>query len=719
MSSVETNIPSDTLLNFGNRQSLPCILQTEAAECGLACLAMINGFYGHDIDLSSLRSRFSISLQGATLKQIIKIADKMALSSRALRLDLEQLAQLQTPCILHWDMKHFVVLKKVTSQFIVIHDPALGERKYPMSEVDKRFTGVALELTPTPDFKPGKQRKSLSFVHFWSRIVGLKRSLLVVLVLSVLLQIFALAYPYYIQTVVDDVILRSDRNLLMVLAIGFGLLLLLDTGTTFLRQIVILNVSSRLNIQLSVNVFTHLIRLPMDYFSKRHMGDIVSRFGSLQNIRELLTTGLVTVLVDGLMALITLLVMFFYDATLTWIVLIVVFLYGLLRFMFYAPLRRLSEESIVSAAKENTHFMESVRAIQTIKMFEKESDRQSQWHNNLANAMNKDIRLTKWNIGFDTANKLLFGVENILVIYFAALAVSNSLFTVGMLFAFISFKSRFVKAMDSLVDKWIEFKLLTLHFDRIADIVHAPKDPLLENDMAILDPPSNQRKSLSGHISLHNLQFSFSDVDKPIFKHINLDIKAGSTVAIVGPSGSGKSTLVKCMMGLYSASQGQVLIDGQPISSVSNYRQSIAGVMQDDQLLNGSIAQNIGCFAPQVDMEKVVYCAHLACIHDEIMATNMQYNTLVGDMGSNLSGGQKQRIILARALYKEPAILFMDEATSHLDTSSESAINNHISKLSITRVIIAHRPQTIAIADRVWKLEKGTLSDVTPTIKPA
>ncbi|MEP4889287.1 MAG: peptidase domain-containing ABC transporter [Aliiglaciecola sp.] len=706
------------LLNFNARHPLPCVLQTEASECGLACLAMISGFYGYEIDLTSIRNRFSISAHGATLKQIMQIAGQMELSPRALRLEMEQLAELQTPCILHWELKHFVVLKKVTKNKVHIHDPAVGERVLDLGEVDKLFTGVALELTPTPAFEKGKQKRKLSLSHFWSRITGLKRSLVIILMLSLFIQVFALVQPYYMQTVIDDVILRSDLNLLTVLAFGFGLLLLIDTGTSYIRQTVILNLSSRLNIQMAANIFTHLIRLPLNYFSKRHMGDVVSRFGSLQSIRDLLTTGFVTVFVDGLMAIFTLWVMFLYDRKLTFIVLAIVFLYALLRYLFYKPLRRLTEESIVSSAKENSHFMESVRAIQTIKLFEKETDRQSQWQNKLAESMNKEIRLQRWHIGFDTANKVLFGLENILVIYFAALAVTNSMLSVGMLFAFVSYKARFINSMDSLIEKWIEFRMLELHCERLADVVYTSKDPMVkEFKSPCLSASISENDKIQGEIKLQSLGFSYSQLDRPVFQNISHRFEAGSTIAIVGTSGSGKSTLMKCMMGLLQPTEGQVFIDGTVLPNLPNYRQSIAAVMQDDVLLTGSIAENIACLAANIDMQKVVYCAHLACIHEDIAKTSMQYNTLVGDMGANLSGGQKQRIILARALYKSPRILFLDEATSHLDVHNEMAINNHIKQLSITRIIIAHRPQTIASADQVLSLESGQLRDVTSSIK--
>lgn len=710
--------PESLLTHSGNRR-LPVILQTEAAECGLACLAMIAGYHGYDTDLTSLRHKFSISAHGATLKQIMDIAAKLHLASRALKLDIEHLEQLQTPCILHWEMKHFVVLKKVSGKKVVIHDPAVGERVFSIEEVSTLFTGVALELSPTPEFEKGEEKQSLSLGHFWSRISGLKRSLIIVMVLSLLLQVFAIISPYYMQTVVDDVILRNDLNLLTVLAIGFGLLLAIETATSLLRQYVILNLSSRLNIQMAANVFHHLIRLPMDYFAKRHMGDVVSRFGSLETIRELLTTGLVAVVIDGLMALITLVVMFMYDVKLTLIVIAVVVVYGLLRFALYRPLRLLNEESIVASAKENSHFMESVRAIQTIKLFGKENDRQSQWQNKLADAMNKDIQIQRWTIGFDTANRVLFGIENIIIVYFAATAVMDSLISVGMLYAFISYKSRFIGSMDSLIAKWIEFRMLDLHFDRLADIVFTKTDNLLGNDSAIqpFGDANDIEHSIDGKLEGKNLSFAYSEMDAPVFTDLSFSIEAGETVAIIGPSGSGKSTLLKCMMGLMTSTKGNLLVDGKPVQQVGNYRDQIAGVLQDDQLLSGSVAENIACFNSVIDMERVVLCAHLACIHEEVMQMAMQYNTLVGDMGTSLSGGQKQRIVLARALYRQPRILFMDEATSHLDTDNELVINHHIKELSITRIIVAHRPETIQSAERILRLADGHLEDVTREIK--
>lgn len=686
----------DQLLNFSGARRLPVIHQTEAAECGLACLAMIASFHGYDTDLAHLRQRFRISSHGTNLKSLIDMAARLHLSGRALKLESDSVAGLQLPCILHWDLNHFVVLKAVKRRKAIIHDPAQGERALTKEEFDKHFTGVALELTPTSQFETADTRKRLRLQHFWSRISGLKRSLLQILLLSLLLQVFAVIAPYYMQTVVDDVILRNDTNLLTVLAIGFGLLLFIETGTHVLRQWVILYLSSRLNMQMAANLFRHLIRLPMSYFSTRHMGDVVSRFGSLQNVRELFTTNLVAAVVDGVMAIITLTVMFFYSVKLTFLVILVVLLYAALRLALYRPLRLLTEEQIIAQAKHDSHFMESVRAIQTIKLFQRENDRQSQWQNRLADTVNQGIRIARWGIGYDTINRLLFGIENLLVIYFAATAVMGNIFSVGMLYAFLSYKSRFVGSMDALIAQWIEFKMLSLHLDRLSDIVFTETEK--QEDVAQIGLPFI--KPLTGKIEARNLSFRYGDTEGPAFTNLNFIIQPGETVAITGPSGSGKTTLLKCLMGLLQPTDGEILIDDRPINQHPQYRSQIAGVMQDDQLLAGCIADNIACFDPTIDFERITQCAQMACIHDEINRMPMQYNTLVGDMGSSLSGGQKQRIVLARALYREPRILFMDEATSHLDVANESLVNHHIQQLAITRVLVAHRPETVKSAGR-------------------
>ncbi|WMO15332.1 peptidase domain-containing ABC transporter [Pseudoalteromonas piscicida] len=687
-------------LEFWSRKSLPVIIQSEAAECGLASLAMVAGYHGYRTDLTRLRQRFSISIEGCTLLDIMHFAEKLHLTSRPLRIELEDLDALQAPAILHWDMNHFVVLKKANEKRIVIHDPAGGEKTFTMEEASKHFTGVALELTPTKDFEKKEQKASLRFSDFWSRITGLKRSLLLIFMLSILLQVFTLAAPYYIQLVIDDVILTGDTSLLTVLAIGFFLVLLFEIATNALRGFTLLHFGNQMNIQLGANLFHHLVRLPIAYFEKRHMGDVVSRFGSLQQVKQLLTTGVIEAIIDGLMAIITLAMIFFYSPMLSAVVLVAVITYAIIRMLMYKPFRNISEQEIMARAEENSNFMETVRGIQTIKLFGSEVKREGQWQNRYASAINHNIRLGNFKIGYDAINRALFGIENIIVVYLAAHLVIAGGFSTGMLFAFMSYKRQFMDKTANLIEKLIEFKMLGLHFDRIADIALTDKEEL--------QPDQYRKLNIEGKIEVKNLSFAYSDATPNVIEKLSLTINAGESVAITGPSGCGKSTLLKLMLGLNKPSSGEILVDGISLNQIGarQYRQQIAAVMQDDELLSGTVADNIAFFDSPINMEKVVHCAQLAAIHDDISDMPMGYDSLIGDMGSSLSGGQKQRIILARALYKDPKILFMDEATSHLDTGLEEDINDAVSRLKITRIIIAHRKETIASADREIKLKK-------------
>lgn len=694
------------LLKFSGAKRLPVILQTEAAECGLASIAMVAAYHGYKTDLTALRQAHEISLKGASLEELMQIADKLKLSTRALRLDMEHLPKLKTPCILHWDMNHFVVLKKVSKNSVEVHDPGLGYRKYTKEEFSKHFTGVALELSPTEEFKSTDTRVNLKLSDFWSKVTGLKSTLGKVFLLSLLLQAFAIASPYYMQLVVDEVILSFDQNLLAILAVGFGLLMFIEMLTGAVRSVLLLHFGNLMSIQLGANLFHHLLRLPLQYFEKRHIGDVVSRFGSLQQVKDLLTKGVIEALIDGVMAITTLIMIFLYSPKLSFVVLAAIAVYAVIRIAMYRPLRVMSEEVIVNQAKEQSNFMETVRGIQTIKLFGREVQRQSVWHNKYADSLNAGIRVGHLNIGYEAINKVIFGLENVLVVYFAAMLVMDGDLTIGMLFAFMAYKRQFVGKMASLIEKIIEFKMLSLHFDRLADISLTEKEGYMQGEVS--------SKAISGAIELQGVTYRYNSKEAPVFKELDLKIKAGESVAIVGPSGCGKTTLAKIMLGLFEAETGKVQVDGVDIRQIglSKYRSQIAAVMQDDQLLSGSIADNISFFDPELDMLKVEWAAHIAAIDKDIMSMTMGYNTLVGDMGAALSGGQIQRLLLARALYRKPKILFMDEATSNLDTKLENSVNDAVKNLDITRIIIAHRPETIASADRVIELRYGKVIEV-------
>ena len=703
-------------LRLSSRPRLPMFLQTEAAECGLASLGMVACFHGHRVDLAALRRRFTVSLKGATLAFLMQVAGRLDLAPRPLRLELEELPQLRAPCILHWDMNHFVVLAAADARGVLVHDPARGARRIAMAEVSRHFTGIALELAPTARFQPIEDRKRLKLRDLTGPVVGLKRSLAQVFVLALALQAVSIVTPFYMQWAIDGAVVSADRDLLTVLGLGFLLLCAIQAALTALRSWIVLYLGTTLNLQWLANVFSHLLRLPVGWFEKRHLGDVVSRFGAVTAIQRTLTSSFVEALIDGAMAAATFAMMLVYNARLAALAACAVVAYGLLRWGFYGPLRRATEEHIVHAAKQQSHFLETVRGVQSIKLFGREEQRRSRWLNLVVDATNGDLFTQKLGLAFRCANSLLFGVERVAIVWLGCLLVLDSAFSVGMLFAFMAYKDQFSARLGALVDKGIELRMLGLQGERLADIVTAVPEP---------ESPALPADDIEPSLEVRGVSYRYSDTEPLILLNCSFRVEAGESVAIVGASGGGKTTLVKLMLGLLPPTDGKILAGGIDIRKlgVDRYRKLVGTVMQDDQLFAGSIADNVSFFDPAADPAAIERYARMASVHEDIAAMPMGYNTLIGDMGAALSGGQKQRILLARALYKQPRILFLDEATSALDVQKERAVNEAVRSLRLTRIIIAHRPETIASAERVIVLQGGHVAQdlrrVAAQIPPA
>lgn len=692
------------------------VLQSEAAECGLAALAMVMCSHGRKATLSELRQRFPLSLKGAKLNHLIHIAQQLGFQTRALRLDMEDLGKLKLPCILHWDLNHFVVLAKVGGSKATILDPAVGKQVLSLSKVSDHFTGVALELTPGTEFKPRKAAPAVSVRQLTGRVSGLWPALIQILMLSVALQVFVVLAPFFMQWVVDQVLVSADKSLLTVLALGFGLAMLLQIAIGLLRGWSVVYLSSRLGLQWMGNVFAHALRLPLDFFEKRHLGDVTSRMSSVQAIQRTLTISFLEALIDGLMAIVTFGLMLVYSWKLALVTLLAVGLYFGIRMLAFRPFRDGSEQQLVAAAKQQTHLLESLRGMQSVKVAGAEGLRRSTYDNLMVDTVNHEIRLARMGLGFNSASQLVFGVERIAVIWIGALLALDNVFSVGMLIAYLAYKDQFAQRMSALIDKGIEFRMLRLHGERLADIVLTePEDIEIKPE---IESPSDTR------VEVENLAFRYADGEPWVLKDLSLSMAPGESVAIVGASGCGKTTLVKLLLGLLKPSEGTIRIGGLDIQKAGprNIRKIVGAVMQDDQLFGGSIADNISFFDQAVDQERVERAARLAAIHDEIAAMPMGYHSLIGDMGSSLSGGQKQRVILARALYREPKLLFLDEATSHLDVTNEHLVNEAVKQLKVTKVIVAHRPETIASADRVLVVHGGKIAQElrpAPATEPA
>ncbi|MEE4408886.1 MULTISPECIES: peptidase domain-containing ABC transporter [unclassified Serratia (in: enterobacteria)] len=698
-------------LNFGWRRSLPVIQQTQSAECGLACIGMIASFYGHSIDMVSLRRRFSTSLKGATLADIMLMASRLGMVGRALRLDLDELAKLRQPCILHWDLNHFVVLKSVSKDKITVHDPARGKRDVPMDEVSRCFTGVALELLPSASFKKASEKESISMLKLIGNVTGIKSAFAQIMILSIALEVFGILSPFYMQWVMDQVLVSADYDLLTLLGTGFIIIMILQNIIAALRSWVTTWFSSLLSVQWTTNVCSHLLGLPMSYFEERHIGDVVSRFGSISTIQSTLTGRFISSILDGVMAIVTLGMLFAYSSSLTWLVLGLFLAYMIIRWVAFSPFRQANEDQIVASARAQSQLLESIRGVQAVKLNNKQETRIAAYANALVEATNKGIAIERLSIGFSTLQGTISSVGRIVLVWLAATQVLEGNFTSGMLVAYVSFSDQFMSRASGLVDAVIEFTMLRLHGERLADIVLTDTEQDMESTVAL---PATLSDRSAPAVNIENLCFRYSETEPLVINHCNFSIRPGESVAIIGPSGQGKTTLAKLLLGLLKPESGIITIDGLDIRKIGmhNYRERIGCVMQDDILFAGSIADNICFFDSVPDQALIEKSATIAQIHTDILAMPMGYHSLVGDMGSSLSGGQIQRVLLARALYRQPDFLILDEASSHLDIERERFINDSIKSMSITRIIIAHRPETIRSADRVILLSQGVAQEI-------
>ena len=631
------------------------------------------------------------------------MAGQLDLSARAIKVEIEDLRDVALPAILHWNLSHFVVLKSVSRHTVVIHDPAIGAKTYSFSDLSDHFTGVALELAPAASFQKLTAKAPLRLNSLWTKISGLSTAVIQVIGLSVALQVVAFALPFEMQLVVDEAIMRNDVNLLSVLALGFGALFVTQVIIEALRNWSLQVFGYLLSYQIVGNILRHLMRLPATWFEKRHVGDILSRIASANAIQEILTHGIVAALLDGVMAVIAVAILFVYSPTLALVVLASVAVSATITAVTFPILRARTQEQIVDRAREQSFVMETVRASTTIKLMGRESEREGSWRNLYARVLNKSIAVGKFQIYIGSTQSLISGLQSVLIVYLGArMVLDGSGFSIGMLLAFLSFRQTFTDRVTTFVNQLMQFRFVGLHLDRLSDIVTAEAEPLEE-------APFTQ--GVAGGMSVKDVRFQYSPADRQVLRGVDIEIRPGEFLAITGESGGGKTTLFKLLLGLLTPTSGKIELDGQLATPQAwrTWRLAVGVVSQDDRLLSGTIADNIAFFDPNLDMQAVRAAAEAAQIHADITQMPMQYLSLVGDMGSSLSGGQKQRVLLARALYRKPKILMLDEGTANLDVKTEEIIAKLISGYDMTRIVVAHRPALLKRADRVLVVAAGRI----------
>jgi len=703
-------------LNFHWRRRLPLIRQTESAECGVACLAMIAGWHGHRIDLPNLRVQFNISTHGMTFANLMECAQVLKLSGRAVRVELEELCQLAVPCVLHWDLNHFVVLKRVHGNVIELHDPARGEVQMSLAQADHHFTGIALELTPTHDFVQRDERHKIRLTALIGNTVGLKAAMARIFCFALALEVLALFSPLINQLVIDEVLVALDDSLLVLIVIAVLLMSATQTLIGLARQWATLTMAVNFNMQWTANVFHHLLRLPIDWFEKRDIGDISAKFNAVDTIQHTLTTSILEALLDILLVIGTLSMMLLYSVSLSMVALGAALIYGLLRILWFRTLRKAAEDSWTASTQESSHFIETLHGMLSLRVNGALTLRESAWRNLNITRRNTQLREHKLSISYNIINTIIASLVGATVLWFGAKSVLSGQFSIGMLVAYMSFQERFSSSISGLIDKIFAWQMLGVYNERLADIVLTSKEGDFHSisQVPIVFPELKLEMPV---VELDNIAFSYGNGDMGILTGAAMRIMPGEVVALVGRSGCGKTTLAKLILGLYQPTDGRLRVFGidHHHAGYGQVRQIIGSVMQEDRLFRGAILDNITFFSQNSDLAWAQHCATLAQLHEDIIALPMGYQTLIGEMGNSLSGGQKQRLLLARALYKRPRLLILDEATSHLDVTNEILIGNTLRGLGLTILLIAHRPETIASADRVIALNSGKLIPITST----
>ena len=676
------------------------VFQADGNECALACWAMILAYHRQPVSLAELRARFMSKSGVMSIRELLEVAKTLSFAPRALRCEVQEIDHLELPAILHWGFDHYVVLKKVRRGSVIVHDPAIGIRQLSKSEFANHFTGVALELAPgetVADLTPTIAPRKFNYVGATEHVIP---ALVQVLILSCLLQMFTLITALYMQLIVDEVLIKHNVDLLTVLAAGFLGLAVITLVTRCLQEATGLFLSQKLSIQMASRLYCRLIHLKTSFFQSRHMGDIVSRFQSLAAIQDFVTNSVISMLLNVVLVVTTLGMMFFYS---TWLGALVFFAASLLalgKLAFYWPLRHRMQEKIVSEATLESHFMESVRNISALQRFNAEATNENEYANKLVNLSNAAIRLGYTQLANNLYSSGLRSVLYIVVVYLLAREVLAEAFTIGMLYAFLAYFDRMINAAESLTSEVLKAMMLKLHLERLSDITQTDTNKTPVSLPRSLTTPKHVLKMTHG---------SFSYKGLPIFADCNVTLSPGEHLSIIGPSGSGKTTFLKVCQGLITLDDGEIQINDRLVTDDTRkiLSSNIASVMQEDSIIAGSIIDNITFRDPFPDMENVVACAKLVLFHEDILRHPLAYDRKVYEMDQSLSAGQCQKILLARALYRKPDILFLDEGTAHLDERTAFTIMQRILATDVTCIYSTHLTELVPLSKYVLQTESS------------
>lgn len=681
-------------------------IQQRAGESGLICLALALEQFDIPVSVATLRSRHPPSPRGLSARQLSDVARANGLEARIVDLAPSDFDTLPPNTILPSTLGEYVLFGAARGDKVRLYEPTSGWKWVRKETVSQTWSGEAVELRAKVGFEPNAERPRLRPLKLINWTPEVRRTIAQALLLSGFLQLYVLASPLYMQIVLDDVIQKGDASLLLTCAVGFAMLGLFNALASFLRSVSMQSLAVLTGWDMQRRTFAHAIRLPLEWFQSRQMADVLSKIASIEQIRSVASNSF-TVLTDGALSIVTFTLLLIFAPTLAAIAAMGLGLYLALRFVAVPIMLRLNSRNVLSSVAESGKRMEMVRFIQTIKVLGLEAEQEAVWSGKLARSLELGQETSLAQTVFSTLQSFTSTLVGICIVYVGARAVLANEMTVGLLTAALAYQSQFSQRSTSLFETLLNWRMLDVQLNRLADIV-------LEETEKDVGEGKGVTRPTRGEIELRDVSFSYSHASEPILKHINLKIPTGANIAITGTSGGGKTTLLKLISGLYRPTSGHILIDGRTIESwgAPAVRTAMGFVLQDDQLLSGTIGENIAGFRDDADTDAIWRCLETVGMADEVRKMDFGLDTFVGDLSVPMSGGQKQRLILARALYRRPPILLLDEATSHLDLAKEKAIVAELAELQVTRIVVAHRPQTIAAADAVYKIADGRLSPV-------
>lgn len=701
---IAERFPALEALRGLGHSSIPFVQQLSSTECGAACLTMVLGFHGKEVSLAGVRE-LTVSQRDTTSAQmLIEAGRTLGLRGRAVALEVDELVHLDRASILHWGFSHFVVLDRVSRNSIHVLDPAFGRVRVPIEQVRRLFTGVAIQFEPSISFEPGKSAHARVWT-FLRRLQGEGALIRQIIVTSVLMQMFGLAVPLITRLIIDSVIPHSDYHLLTLVAIGTVALLVFQAWTSVLRSYLALYLRTRLAARMALGFLDHLLSLPYQFFQRRSGGDLLTRMGSNANVREILTGALVSAFLDGSLAISYLVLLLYISAPIALLSLG----FAVAQVLMFAITRSIQNQLIAAgietASKSQGYLMETLSGVETLKALGAEHRAVDRWSGLFTQELDVSMRRGRLDGILDALGSTLRVASSAVLLGFAAMEVMAGQLTLGEMMASTAVASGFLGPLNNLVTSATRLLLLKMHLERLQDVFETAPER---------DRSAKGVGQLSGEIAVQDVRFKYGPISPLVVRGISLNIAPGEFLAVVGKSGSGKSTLVKLLVGLYDPTEGSVSYDGADLRQldVTSVRKQVGVVTQDSQLFSGTIRDNLLLIDPNLPLEAAIRAARLAHLHDDIIAMPMGYETPLGDRGSSMSGGQRQRLALARALVGQPKILVLDEATSHLDTSTERAVQDSLNSLQCTRIVIAHRLSTIIRADRIVVLQEGQIVEV-------